>query len=183
MSVAAKTRSTSAIGPLVTKILLPLRMYLSPFLTAVVARLNASEPLFGSLMALPPMIEPSHKTGQELLLLRLGPVVDERDDQRPHVGVDRKEEAVVLAAVAEPLERGHGRERILREAAVFLGNEQAMNAETGAFLPRVAIENRVAVVLDHVVMRAAPWRSGRRRRAVPVVDPTKKSPCVEFSLS
>ena len=51
-------------GPLVTKILLPFRMYLAPFLTAVVARLKASEPLFGSLIALPPMSEPLQSPGR-----------------------------------------------------------------------------------------------------------------------
>src|SRR6476620_8952820 len=64
LSVAAKTRITSAIGPLVTKILLPFRMYLAPFLAAVVARLKASEPLFGSLIALPPMREPLQSPGR-----------------------------------------------------------------------------------------------------------------------
>ena len=52
------------MGPLVTKILLPLRMYLESFLMAVVARLNASEPLFGSLIALPPMSVPLERPGK-----------------------------------------------------------------------------------------------------------------------
>jgi hypothetical protein len=39
-------------------------MYLAPFLTAVVARLKASEPLFGSLIALPPMSEPLQSPGK-----------------------------------------------------------------------------------------------------------------------
>src|SRR6266581_7067106 len=64
LSTVAKTTSRSATGPLVTKILLPLRKYLEPFLTAVVARLNASEPLLGSLMALPPMSVPLQRPGK-----------------------------------------------------------------------------------------------------------------------
>ena len=64
LSTVAKTTSKSAIGPLVTKILLPLRTYLESFLMAVVARANASEPLFGSLMALPPMSEPLQRPGR-----------------------------------------------------------------------------------------------------------------------
>src|SRR6266487_1078222 len=47
LSTVANTTSRSATGPLVTKILLPLTMYLDPFLMAVVARLNVSEPLEG----------------------------------------------------------------------------------------------------------------------------------------
>src|SRR6266850_4311443 len=64
LSTVANTTSRSATGPLVTKILLPLRMYLDPFLMAVVARLNASEPLFGSLMALPPISVPLQRPGR-----------------------------------------------------------------------------------------------------------------------
>src|SRR2546423_3729187 len=64
LSTVAKTTRRSATGPLVTKILLPLRMYLEPFLVAVVARLNASEPLLGSLMALPPMNVPLQRPGR-----------------------------------------------------------------------------------------------------------------------
>src|SRR5215510_1343203 len=64
LSTVANTRSTSATGPLVTKILLPFRMYLDPFLIAVVVRLNASEPLFGSLMALPPISVPLERPGR-----------------------------------------------------------------------------------------------------------------------
>ena len=84
--------------------------------------------------------------------MRLGAVVDKRNDRRPHVGVDREEQAVVLAAITEPLERRHGRKRILGEAAVFLGDEQALNAKTTTLFPGIVIENGVAVVFDHVVV-------------------------------
>src|SRR6266481_917162 len=64
LSTVANTTSRSAMGPLVTKILLPLRTYLEFFLVAVVDRLNASEPLFGSLIALPPMSVPLERPGR-----------------------------------------------------------------------------------------------------------------------
>ena len=76
LSVAAKTSSTSAIGPFVTKILLPLRMYLSPFLTAVVRETEG----VGAAVRFAHGVRrrsrmPSTEPGQEFLLLRLGPVV------------------------------------------------------------------------------------------------------------
>src|SRR5438045_8356848 len=74
LSIVANTTSRSATGPLVTKILLPLRMYLEPFLTAVVVRLNASEPLFGSLMALPPMSVPLQRPGRHFFVCASEPL-------------------------------------------------------------------------------------------------------------
>src|ERR1043166_7070763 len=63
-STVANTTIRSATGPLVTKILLPLRKYLELFFTAVVAGLNESDPLFGSLLALPPMSVPLQRPGK-----------------------------------------------------------------------------------------------------------------------
>ena len=40
------------------------------------------------------------KAGQIFFLLRLGPVVNQRDDRGPHMGVDREEQAIVFAGVA-----------------------------------------------------------------------------------
>src|SRR5947207_10097915 len=74
LSTVANTTSRSATGPLDTKILLPLRTYLEPCLIAVVARLNASEPLFGSLIALPPMSVPSQRPGRYFFFCALEPL-------------------------------------------------------------------------------------------------------------
>jgi len=41
------------------------------------------------------------KTGQILFLLCFGAVVNERNDGRPHVGVDGEKQAVILAGVAQ----------------------------------------------------------------------------------
>ena len=68
------------------------------------------------------------------------------------MGVDREKQAIILAAVAEPLERRHGGERILREPAVLFGDGQPLDAEGAAFLPGFVIENRVAIVRDHIVI-------------------------------
>src|SRR3954447_21792865 len=55
LSVRARTLQTSAIGPLVMKIFVPLRTYSSPSLVAVVLKLAASEPDSGSVLAHAPM--------------------------------------------------------------------------------------------------------------------------------
>src|SRR5688572_12517544 len=63
LSVRARTLQTSAIGPLVMKIFVPLRTYSSPSLTAVVLNDAASDPLSGSVDAHAPMYVPSHRPG------------------------------------------------------------------------------------------------------------------------
>src|SRR5436190_465606 len=93
------------------------------------------------------------KTGQVFFLLRLGAVIDDRNNRRPHVGVDREEQAVVLAGVPESLEGCHGSEWILAEPAVLGGDEQALNAEVPAFFPGLVVENALAIVLDHVIVK------------------------------
>ena len=50
--------------------------------------------------------------GQEFLLLLLGAEADQRHHHRPHVGVEREDEAVVAAGVAEAVERADRRQRI-----------------------------------------------------------------------
>src|SRR2546429_9778473 len=74
LSTVAKTTSRSATGPLVTKTLLPLRTYVESLLTAVVARLNASDPLFGSLIALPPLSGPFERPGGDVFFFASGPL-------------------------------------------------------------------------------------------------------------
>ena len=64
------------------------------------------------------------KAGQVFFLLCLGAVVDERNDRRPHVGVDGEEQAVILAGVPEPLEGRHGGERILPSPPYSVGTSK-----------------------------------------------------------
>jgi hypothetical protein len=63
-SVVAKATKTSAIGALVTKVLLPFSTQPSPRRTAVVERLIASEPEPGSLMPCAPIHSPLHRRGR-----------------------------------------------------------------------------------------------------------------------
>ena len=60
-SVTAKTRTTSACGPLVMKFLVPFRTYSLPFFTATVRISAASEPLVGSVSAKAPSRSPRAK--------------------------------------------------------------------------------------------------------------------------
>ena len=62
--VLAKTTVTSAIGPLVMNILAPFRMYVSPFLTAVVWIEAASEPALGSVRPMAPIHSPVASLGR-----------------------------------------------------------------------------------------------------------------------
>ena len=78
--------------------------------------------------------------------------VDEQRDDRPQVRVDRKEQAIVFAAVAEPLENPHSGKWIHSQPAVLGRNRQALDAKLTAFSPSVVIENSSAVVLDHVII-------------------------------
>src|SRR6476661_3285739 len=68
LSVRASTLQTSAMGPLVMKILVPLRTYSSPSRTAVVRNDAASLPDSGSVDAHAPMYVPSHRPGSHLRL-------------------------------------------------------------------------------------------------------------------
>merc|ERR1719378_597023 len=63
-SVLAYTIKTSAVGPLVHHILLPFKIYLSPFFTARVWRLTTSDPEPGSLMDRAPTHSPLISLGK-----------------------------------------------------------------------------------------------------------------------
>jgi hypothetical protein len=63
-SVEAKMRNTSARGALVTKVFDPLSAKPSPRRSANEARLKASEPEAGSVIAWTPMIDPSQRPGR-----------------------------------------------------------------------------------------------------------------------
>ena len=93
------------------------------------------------------------KAGQVFFLLCFGAVIDERNDRRPHVGVDGEEQAVIFAGIPEALEGCHGSEWISAEPAVVGRDEQALDAEIAAFFPGLMVENAVAIVLDHVVVK------------------------------
>ena len=69
------------------------------------------------------------------------------------MGVDREEKAVVPACVSEPLKSCHSSEWISAKAAVVSGYEQALNAEVTAFFPSLVVENPLAIVLDHIVVK------------------------------
>src|SRR3954447_9069724 len=66
--VLASTVQTSAMGPLVMKILLPLSTHSSPSRTAVVFSAAASDPASGSVDAQHPMKLPSHNPGSQRCL-------------------------------------------------------------------------------------------------------------------
>src|SRR3972149_4197583 len=66
LSVDANTRRRSAIGAFVMNIFEPLRMYRSPFFTAPVFMLRASDPESGSVIAWPPIRLPLHRSGRYL---------------------------------------------------------------------------------------------------------------------
>ena len=66
--VFAYTTMTSARGPLVMNIFVPLRTYESPLLSALVVIDRASEPAPGSVMAMAPIVFPAIRLGRYLLL-------------------------------------------------------------------------------------------------------------------
>ena len=98
------------------------------------------------------------------------------------MGVDREKQAVILAAVAEPLERRHGGERILREPAVLFGDGQPLDAEVAAFLPGFVIENGVAIVLDHVVIELLAGEAVDRAQQLSLLLRPGKIHAISFSF-
>ena len=104
LSTVANTTSTSATGPLVTKILLPLRMYAGSFLDGGRSEAECVGAAIRFAHGVAADERAVTKAGQIFFLLRFGAVVDERNDRRPHMRVDGEEQAVVLASVPEPLE-------------------------------------------------------------------------------
>jgi hypothetical protein len=75
MSVLAYTNTKSALGPLVIHILVPLRIYLSLFLTAVSYIEVTSEPELGSLIARDPTLSPLINLGKYFALYASFPLI------------------------------------------------------------------------------------------------------------
>ena len=84
-------------------------------------------------------------------LLLLGAIAEDRDRVGPHRGVDREDQAVVRAAVAEPLHRRDRGGQVFPLAPVFGRHRQPLDAELRAATPSLAPELASFVAPEQVV--------------------------------
>ena len=134
-SVTAKTRTTSACGPLVMKFLVPFRTYSSPFFTATVRISAASEPLvrLGEGVGAQPLA--AGEGDQELVLLVVGAELVDR------VAVERVVHAhdhAGAGAAARDLLHGHRVADVVHAGAAQLGGDgDPEEPQLGELLHRV----------------------------------------------
>ncbi len=98
------------------------------------------------------------------------------------MSVDREKQAVILAAVAKPLERRHSRKRILSKPAELFGDRQPLDAEGSAFFPSLVIENGVAIVFDHVVIELLAGKAVDRAQQLSLLFRPGKIHAMSFLL-
>jgi hypothetical protein len=106
---------------------------------------------------------------QVALLLLLATELGDRRLARPHLGVEREDQPVVSARVAERLERDHDRGRVDAGAAVLPRNRQPLQPERRAALPRLVREGGVLVAIGHVLVQLGTRELDHRLTQQPLV--------------
>ena len=152
---------TSAIGPFVMKILLPLSTQSSPSRTAVVSRPAGIGPGLG--LGRRPRADhrPVGEPGQPALLLRLGAVQPDRHRSDHPVRAEGQVEAAVVAALGDRLVGDDAVHDRRAGAAVLLRDRQAGQPLRAERLPDLGVPAALLVAIA---------RAGRDRGRGPVVD-------------
>src|SRR5262245_51832737 len=75
------------------------------------------------------------------------------------MGADREDEAGILAAIAQRLQRHGSRQRIQAGPAISLGHRQAGEAHCSARVPQVAAEDLVPIALPDVAVELLPSKA------------------------